>query len=61
MIRGPKKSVSVLLPLALYQTLKARSLENGRTLPAYIRQILRRYVLYLEAHPDNPDEWWIIR
>lgn len=61
MIRGPKKSVSVLLPLELYETLRTLSQESSRTIPAYIRQILKRYVRHLDECPGGPDDWWVIR
>ena len=45
-----KKRVTLLLPEELYETLRKQSKEDGRTLPNYIRWILRRY---LEARDDS--------
>lgn len=47
-----KVTVSVLLPEAINEKLKTLAAANGRTKSAYIRQILRRYLHYLEAKSD---------
>ena len=51
-MRGNKVTVSVLLPEAINEKLKTLAAENGRTKSAYIRQILRRYLRYLETESD---------
>ena len=61
MIRGPKKSVTVLLPIELYERLMALSFQSCRTMPAYIRQILKRYVNHLDELPDDSDDGWVVR
>ena len=48
MIRGPKKQITLLLPLDLYETLTALAAAEGRTLPSELRQILKGYVAYLD-------------
>ena len=45
-----KKRVTLLLPEELYETLREQSKEDCRTLPNYIRWILRRY---LETRDDS--------
>ena len=61
MIRGPKKSVTVLLPMELYEKLRALSLESCRTLSSCIRQILKQYIVYREEVSDGPNDRWIVR
>ena len=46
--RQPKKSVSVLLPIDLYDRLKACAAEDIRPLSGEIRQILKGYVEYID-------------
>jgi len=48
MVRGPKKTVSVLLPLALYDQLKLHAEADRHSLSGEIRQILKGYVEYME-------------
>ena len=57
MIRGPKKTVGVLMPMRLYERLKALSGETDWTLPAYIRQVLRHYLWCLDNDPDAVRNW----
>ena len=40
MKKGPKKIVSVSMPLDLYETLKRLAEEDGRSVPSCIRLIL---------------------
>lgn len=47
-----KKSVSLSLPLSLYEVLRRYAEEDGRSLPRQIRQILRRYVWARESGSD---------
>jgi len=41
MTKGPKKTVSVALPVELYEQLKEKAEETSRTVPSYIRQVLK--------------------
>ncbi len=41
MVKGPKKTVSVLLPEELYEKLRERAEATNRSVSAYIRQILK--------------------
>lgn len=57
MIRNPKKTVSVLMPLDLYERLKACSNDTGRSLSAYIRLVLKDYLWHLENRPEMMADW----
>lgn len=61
MIRGPKKSVNVLLPLELYDRLKLSAEESQRPMSAHVRHILRRYVRYADEHKDDSEDKWAVR
>ena len=58
MISGPKKRLTLLLPLELHDRLKAMAEENGRSLSGYVRQILKRYVRHVEAEGEKG--WWTV-
>ena len=60
MMKGPKKSVTVLMPIGLYQALRRRAAESDRTLPSYIRVILTRYMTFLDNH-QGEDLWFDIK
>ena len=49
-----KIQVSVMLPIGLNEKLKTLAVATTRTKSAYIRQILRRYLQYLQC--QDPDE-----
>ena len=57
MVKEPKKTVSVLLPLDLYEKLSGRAAYNCRSTSGYIRQILKRYMEYLDSQGEQGDEW----
>lgn len=60
MISGPKKVVSVLMPLELYERVKEQAEQKGKTVPGYVRQVLRRYLWHVENAPETlVDEWKI--
>ena len=44
MISGPKKAVSVLMPLELYERVKEQAERTNKTVPGYVRQVLKRYL-----------------
>ena len=52
---GPKKAVSVLLPMKLYEQIKTLSEESQRTTSAYIRQIIRIYLRYYAEHAQEAE------
>ena len=48
----PKSAVTVWIPEEWKEQLTALAAESGRTRAGYIRQILRRYLQYLETKDD---------
>ena len=60
MIRGPKKTVHLLIPLELYNRLNQMAQDSHRTLPGYIRQILVAYVRHAQED-EGAGERWLIR
>ena len=56
-MKEPKKAVSVLLPLPLYETLSQMAKDSYRTLPGYIRQIIKHYLQYLDHEQCQEDDW----
>ena len=44
MLKGPKKRVSVIMPLELYRVLEKLAEEDSRTISNYIRQVLWEHV-----------------
>ena len=61
MIRGPKKSVGVVMPLEMYERVKAQAAEKDRSVPSYIRQVLKRYLWHVENAPEAlTDRWKIV-
>ena len=52
---GPKKAVSLLLPMKLYEQIKTLSEESQRTTSAYIRQIIRIYLRYYAEHAQEAE------
>ncbi len=61
MISGPKKTVSVLMPLELYERVKEQAEQKNKTAPGYVRQVLKRYLWHVENAPEAlTDKWNII-
>lgn len=61
MIRGPKKTVSVIMPMELYEWLQLLAEDTSRSVPAYIRQVLKCYLWHLENDPKSVEDWWTVR
>lgn len=61
MRRGPKKAVTVLFPLRLYEQIKIQAEKQGRTVSSYIRQVLRRYIWHAENNPEALGDDWDIK
>lgn len=61
MMKGPKKSVGVQMPLELYERIKAQAEDRYRTVPGYIRQVMERYLWYVEHEPEALTGRWEIR
>lgn len=60
MIRGPKKSVGVLMTLEMYERVRAQAREKDKSVPGYIRQVLRCYLWHAENDPEALVEKWRI-
>lgn len=52
MIKGPKKTVTVLMPAELYERLSTQAEDSSRSLSSYIRQALKCHLLYLDQFPE---------
>lgn len=53
MIQEPMKQVTLRLPLALYEQLQQQAQDTTRTLPGYIRYILKFYLRHPEYHENQ--------
>ena len=60
MISGPKKAVSVLMPLKLYERVKEQAEKKHKTVPGYVRQVVRRYLWHVENAPEALTKEWDI-
>lgn len=60
MIKDPKKSVGVLMPMKMYEQIKEQAERKDRTMAGYIRQVLRRYLWHVEHAPETLTEEWEI-
>ena len=47
MISGPKKTISIVVPLDLYVELDALATDASRSLSAYLRQVLKAHLHYI--------------
>ncbi|MGE4275622.1 MAG: hypothetical protein AB7E30_00430 [Lawsonibacter sp.] len=54
MKQGPKKSVSVMLPMEAYQKLQILAQESSRSLAGYIRQELNQHLRDQPPPQDDP-------
>lgn len=61
MIKGPKKTVGVLMSLKMYDQINVQAKERDRTVPSYIRQVLRRYLWHVENAPETLTDQWDIK
>lgn len=57
-MRGAKKSVCVMMPQELYQQVREQAEKTCRTMPGYIRQVLKCYLQHVE-HTSEDKEWEI--
>ena len=48
MMQDPKRTISILLPEELYQELAKQAEHSSRSLSAYIRQVLKAHLQYME-------------
>lgn len=56
MEKKPKKVVTILIPMDVYEKIKALADEAGWPLSRYLRQMIRRY---LRAVEDGDGRWKI--
>ena len=58
----PKSTITILMPEELKAQLTALAAASSRNRSAYVRQILRRYIQYMETknNPDGPAVDWDI-
>lgn len=58
----PKSTITILMPEELKAQLTALAAASSYNRSAYVRQILRRYVQYVETrnNPDGPEVDWDI-
>ena len=57
MISGPKKTISIIVPLYLYEELNALAKGTSHSLSAYLRQVLKAHLHYIRRvspRPVNP-------
>lgn len=59
-IRSPRKTVSVLMPMEMYEQIKKQAERTGRSVPSYIRQVLRCYLWHVENAPEELVKHWRI-
>ena len=57
---GPKKTVCVQLPLDWYDQVKEQAEQLDKTVPGYIRQVLRCYLWHVENAPETLPGGWNI-
>lgn len=52
---GPRKTVSVVMPLELYDTIKRLAEEDVRSIPSYIRLALQEHIEQKSSVPPQED------
>ena len=57
-VDDPKKVVSLLLPFDTYEQVQKLAKNTERSIPSYIRQVLRVYLRYYAEHAKG-DPWII--
>ena len=53
MKKEPRKTVSVVIPLELYETIKRLAEEEVRSVPGYIRVVLREHIQKSSVPPGR--------
>ncbi len=54
MISGPKKTISIIVPLDLYEELDALAKGASHSLSAYLRQVLKAHLHYIQRVSPHP-------
>lgn len=52
---GPRKTVSVVMPVELYEAIKRLAEEDVRSIPSYIRLVLREHIEQKNSVPPQED------
>jgi hypothetical protein len=61
MRRGPKKSISVLMPVEFLYRIRVQAEKRNRSVSSYVRQVMRCYLWHEENDPESLiDEWRIL-
>lgn len=47
MIKGTKKTISIVIPIELYEGLNELAKNSSRSMSSYIRQVLRAHLEYI--------------
>ena len=61
MIKGPKKTVGLLLSQEDYVRLKTLAKDNCRTVPSYLRVMIHNYLRRLDRPDTGPEDWWVVK
>jgi len=61
MIKGPKKTVSLLLVQEDYDRLKMLARDNCRTVPSELRCVIHIYLPRLDRPDTKRDDWWVVK
>ena len=60
MVKKPTRVVTILLPMDVYEKIKAMADEAGWPLSRYLRQMIRRYLHRAEQSGEQGENWWKI-
>ena len=55
MISGPKKTISIVVPMDLYEELDALAQDASRSLSAYLRQVFKAHLHYIQRVSPDPE------
>ena len=61
MLKGPKKTVSLLLPQEDYARIKELARDNCRTVPSYLRVMIHNHLHRLDRPETKQDDWWVVK
>ena len=56
-----KKTVHISMSLELYEQIRQQAEMTSRTVPGYIRQVLKRYLWHMANAPESLTGRWEIR
>lgn len=61
MIKGSKKTVSLILPQDDYDRLRELADDTCRTVPSYIRMMVCNYLNRLDRPDTKREDWWVVK